>query len=102
MTPSTPQSSVGAPMRPIEALQRRDGVASGENEVVDTRGAPCTLEFARPTRERNALHARSLERLREGFRLIGVGLIGSAQADEQRSACVKPRCASSAVLASPS
>ena len=75
----------------IEALQRRDGVAAGKNKVVDACGAPCALEFAGPSRERNTLHARSLERFCEGFRLFGIGVVRSAQADEPRAACFKPR-----------
>ena len=86
----------------IEALQRRDGVTAGENKVVDACGAPCTLEFAGPARERNALHARSLERFREGFRLFGIGLVGPAQADSSAPLVLSRATASSPVAASPS
>ena len=60
----------------IEALQRRDGVSTGEDKLVDACGAPCALGFARPAGERDAFHARSLERLCEGFRLLGIGVVG--------------------------
>ena len=32
----------------IEPPQCGDGVAAGENEIVDARGAPYVLEFTRP------------------------------------------------------
>ena len=65
----------------IKALQRRNRIATGKNEVVDACGAPHTLEFAGPARERNPLHARSLERFCEGFRLVGLQSADSGDLD---------------------
>ena len=81
-----PGAPAQVPIRLIEALERRDRVSAGENEIVDARGAPFRLALARPAGEREALRARGLDRIGEGFRLRRVGLVVAAQADERRAA----------------
>src|SRR5580704_8799766 len=74
------------PNTAVEAAQRCDGVGAYENEVVDACGAPCMFEFPWSACERDTLNVRRPERSRERFRLRCIGVVGPAQADEQRAA----------------